>query len=51
MVITELGTVGLQGMGTVVEVAFGIVVASMEISLIPVLPEGFSSRRLLVPPA
>ena len=49
--ITELGTVGLQEMGTVVEVAFGIVVASMVISLIPVLPEGFSSRRLLAPTA
>ena len=33
VVIRELGTVGLQGMGKVVEVAFGIVVASMVISL------------------
>ena len=48
--ITELGTVGLQEMGKVVEVAFGIVVASMVISLIPVLPEGLS-RRLLAPTA
>ena len=43
--LTEPGTVGLQGMGKeewVVEVAFGMVAASLEISVLS--SEGLSSR-------
>ena len=49
--LIELGTVGLQGMGKeelVVEIAFGMVAASLEISV--VASEGLSSRGLLVSP-